>query len=146
MRSTYELATEICTLAGHLNAATHRLLLLIAEFDRRKCWSAASSRPVTCDNCATESSRNAGAVTAWTWVWPWICCFRSHESRETFQRERRRYGDPKKSAGNAHTSCDYILEHLYLQAGQPLVEEEIRNAELRLSSLLAATEHHHLPR
>jgi len=38
-------------------------------------------------------------------------------------------------AGNAHTSCDFIREHLYLQAGQPLDEEEIRNAELRLSSL-----------
>ena len=39
MRSIDELATEICTLAGHINAANHRLLLLIAEFDRRKGWS-----------------------------------------------------------------------------------------------------------
>jgi hypothetical protein len=34
MRTLDELTTEICTLAGHLNAANHRLLVLIAEFDR----------------------------------------------------------------------------------------------------------------
>src|SRR5688500_6984904 len=39
MRSIDELATEIFTLAGHINAATHRFLLLIAEFDRRQGWS-----------------------------------------------------------------------------------------------------------
>jgi hypothetical protein len=39
MRSIADLATEICTLAGHINAANHRFLVLIAEFDRRKGWS-----------------------------------------------------------------------------------------------------------
>jgi len=39
MRSIHELAADICTLAGHLNAANHRLLLLIAEYDRRNGWS-----------------------------------------------------------------------------------------------------------
>jgi hypothetical protein len=39
MRPIAELATEICTLAGHINAATHRFLVLIAEFDRRQGWS-----------------------------------------------------------------------------------------------------------
>jgi outer membrane protein assembly factor BamA len=38
-------------------------------------------------------------------------------------------------AGNEHTSCEFIRDHLYLDAGQPLDEEEIRNAELRLSFL-----------
>ena len=33
-----ELAGEICTLAGHLNAANHRLLVLIAQFDKRNGW------------------------------------------------------------------------------------------------------------
>lgn len=37
--------------------------------------------------------------------------------------------------GNLATSCDFIRDHLYLRAGQRLDEEEIRNAELRLSSL-----------
>jgi hypothetical protein len=39
MRPIQELAADICTLAGRINAANHRWLLLIAEFDRRKGWS-----------------------------------------------------------------------------------------------------------
>jgi hypothetical protein len=39
MRSIDELASEICTLTGHINAANHRWLMLIAEFDERKGWS-----------------------------------------------------------------------------------------------------------
>ena len=39
MQSIPELAAEICTLAGHINAANHRFLELIAEFDRRNGWS-----------------------------------------------------------------------------------------------------------
>ena len=34
------LESQITELAGHLNAANHRLLTLIAEFDRRKGWAA----------------------------------------------------------------------------------------------------------
>jgi hypothetical protein len=37
--STCELASRITELAGHLNAANHRWLVLIAEFDRRHGWS-----------------------------------------------------------------------------------------------------------
>src|SRR5918992_1821955 len=33
-----ELGDEIATLAAHLHAATHRLLTLILEFDRRRGW------------------------------------------------------------------------------------------------------------
>jgi hypothetical protein len=39
MRPIAELTAEICTLAGHINAANHRFLMLIAEFDRRTGWS-----------------------------------------------------------------------------------------------------------
>jgi hypothetical protein len=39
MRSIDELAAEICTLTGHINAANFRWLTLIAEFDRRTGWS-----------------------------------------------------------------------------------------------------------
>ena len=39
MRPIADIANEIFTLAGHLNAANHRWLLLIAEFDRRAGWS-----------------------------------------------------------------------------------------------------------
>ena len=38
-------------------------------------------------------------------------------------------------AGNAHTSCDFIRDHLYLHAGDALDEDEIRNAELRMTAL-----------
>ena len=33
MRPIDELVAEICTLAGHINAANHRFLMLVAEFD-----------------------------------------------------------------------------------------------------------------
>jgi hypothetical protein len=39
MRPLHELAADICTLAGRMNAANHRWLVLIAEFDRRKGWN-----------------------------------------------------------------------------------------------------------
>src|SRR5687768_11321255 len=39
MPSIDELAAEICSLAGHINAANHRFLMLVAEFDRRNGWS-----------------------------------------------------------------------------------------------------------
>jgi uncharacterized protein DUF222/HNH endonuclease len=39
MRSIPELEAEISELAGHLNAAQHRWLTLIAEYDRRNGWS-----------------------------------------------------------------------------------------------------------
>ncbi|HKZ73636.1 MAG TPA: DUF222 domain-containing protein, partial [Steroidobacteraceae bacterium] len=37
--STRELEAQLTELAGQLNAANHRLLVLIAEFDRRNGWS-----------------------------------------------------------------------------------------------------------
>ena len=39
MQPIREIASEICTLAGNLNAAQHRWLTLIAEFDLRNGWS-----------------------------------------------------------------------------------------------------------
>jgi hypothetical protein len=41
------ISQEIATLAGHLNAAHHRFLNLIAEFDTRKGWNAEG-----CQSCA----------------------------------------------------------------------------------------------
>ncbi len=38
-RSISDLESEITKLAGHLNAGTHRWLVLIAEFDTRKGWN-----------------------------------------------------------------------------------------------------------
>jgi len=39
-----ELEAQITELAGHLNAANHRWLVLIAEFDRREGWADGSTR------------------------------------------------------------------------------------------------------
>jgi Domain of unknown function (DUF222) len=44
MLSIDELANEIFTLSGHLNAANHRWLKLIAEFDRRNGWNDGSTQ------------------------------------------------------------------------------------------------------
>src|SRR6185503_19689520 len=40
-----------------------------------------------------------------------------------------------RCAGNQHVSCDFIRGHLHLSTGAALDEDEIRNAELRLSAL-----------
>src|SRR5688572_7823027 len=40
-----------------------------------------------------------------------------------------------RCTGNSYVSCDFIRGHLHLNAGATLDEEEIRNAELRLSAL-----------
>ena len=39
-----ELEEEITTLAAHIHAATHRLLILIADFDRRRGWELGGHR------------------------------------------------------------------------------------------------------
>jgi len=39
-----ELEDEIATLAAHIHAATHRLLILIADFDRRRGWELGGHR------------------------------------------------------------------------------------------------------
>lgn len=39
MRPIAGLATELFSLAGRINAANHRFLVLLSEFDRRKGWS-----------------------------------------------------------------------------------------------------------
>jgi hypothetical protein len=44
VRPLDELEAEITELAGHLNAAQHRWLTLIAEFDRRQGWSDGACR------------------------------------------------------------------------------------------------------
>jgi hypothetical protein len=42
-RSLAELQAQITELAGHLNAASYRWLVLIAEFDRREGWADGST-------------------------------------------------------------------------------------------------------
>lgn len=44
MRTLDQLASDIVTLAGRLNAANHQFLVLIAEFDRRNGWADAGAQ------------------------------------------------------------------------------------------------------
>src|ERR671918_2186650 len=39
-----ELGDEIATLSAHIHAATHRLLVLVAEFDRLRGWESSGHR------------------------------------------------------------------------------------------------------
>jgi hypothetical protein len=88
MRALDELATEICTLAGHLNAATHCLLLLIAEFDRRNGWS----------DSATQSCAH--------WL-NWKCGIGMGAAREKVRVARALEQLPKISAAMASGRLSY---------------------------------------
>jgi hypothetical protein len=88
MRSLDQLATEICTLAGHINAANHRLLLLIAEFDRRNGWS----------DSATQSCAH--------WL-NWKCGIALGAAREKVRVARALENLPRISAAMASGALSY---------------------------------------
>ncbi len=88
MRSINELAGEICTLAGHINAANHRWLTLIAEFDRRNGWS----------DSATQSCAH--------WL-NWKCGMAMGAAREKVRVARALENLPKVSAAMASGNLSY---------------------------------------
>ncbi len=88
MRSIDELATEICTLAGHINAANHRFLVLIAEFDRRNGWSESGTQ-----SCAH-------------WL-NWKCGIALGAAREKVRVARALESLPKVSAAMASGTLSY---------------------------------------
>src|SRR5688572_20503549 len=88
MRSIDELATEICTLAGHINAANHRFLTLIAEFDRRSGWAA------------------VGAYSCAHWL-NWKCGIAIGAAREKVRTARALEGLPKIAAAMASGALSY---------------------------------------
>jgi hypothetical protein len=88
MRSVNELATEICTLAGHINAANHRFLTLVAEFDRRKGWS----------DSATQSCAH--------WL-NWKCGIAMGAAREKVRVARALESLPRISASMASGTLSY---------------------------------------
>ncbi len=87
-RSTEKLADEITELAGHLNAANHRFLMLIAEFDRREGWA---------DN-ATHSCAH--------WL-NWKCGIDLGAAREKVRTARALENLPKVSAAMARGELSY---------------------------------------
>jgi hypothetical protein len=88
MRPLDELAGEICTLSGHINAANHRFLLLIAEFDRRNGWS----------DGATQSCAH--------WL-NWKCGVALGAAREKVRAARALEKLPKISAAMASGKLSY---------------------------------------
>ncbi len=88
MRSIDELAAEICTLAGHINAANHRWLMLIAEYDRRNGWA----------DSATQSCAH--------WL-NWKCGIAMGAAREKVRVARALENLPKVSAAMACGKLSY---------------------------------------
>ncbi len=88
MRPIDELAKEICTLSGHLNAANHRWLVLIAEYDRRNGWS----------DGATQSCAH--------WL-NWKCGIGMGAAREKVRVARALENLPKVSAAMACGKLSY---------------------------------------
>jgi len=104
MRSFNELATEICTLAGHINAANHRFLELVAEFDRRKGWS----------DGATQSCAH--------WL-NWKCGIAMGAAREKVRVARALENLPRISAAMASGSLSYSKAREITRIGNPANEE-----------------------
>jgi uncharacterized protein DUF222 len=88
MLSIDQLANEICTLAGHINAANHKLLSLIAEFDRHTGWS------------------DAGAQSCAHWL-SWKCGVGLGAAREKVRVARALEKLPKVSAALAEGKLSY---------------------------------------
>ena len=67
------LAAAVSTLAAHIHAATYRLLVLIAELDRREVWAA------------------QGALSCAHWL-SWACGIDTHTAREKVRVARALIG------------------------------------------------------
>jgi hypothetical protein len=104
MRSIDELAADICTLAGHLNAANHRWLLLIAEFDRRNGWS----------DSATQSCAH--------WL-NWKCGIAMGAAREKVRVAHALGNLPKISAAMAGGKLSYSKVREITRVAEPATED-----------------------
>ena len=104
MRSIDELAVDICTLAGHLNAANHRWLLLIAEFDRRNGWS----------DSATQSCAH--------WL-NWKCGIAMGAAREKVRVAHALENLPKISAAMACGRLSYSKVREITRVATPATED-----------------------
>lgn len=104
MRSLDELAREICTLAGHINAANHRFLTLIAEFDRRKGWS------------------DSGTQSCAHWL-NWKCGMALGAARERVRVAHALEGLPKISAAMASGRLSYSKAREITRVGNAANED-----------------------
>jgi hypothetical protein len=111
------LEAQITELVGHLNSANHRLLLLIAEFDRRKGWA----------HSATQSCAH--------WL-HWKCGIDMGAAREKVRVARALTELPKVSAAMARGELSYSKVRAITRVARPETEEVL------LSIALHGTTHH----
>jgi hypothetical protein len=104
MRRIDELVTEICTLASHINAASHRWLALIAEFDRRNGWS----------DGATQSCAH--------WL-NWKCGIAMGAAREKIRVAHALENLPKISAAMATGRLSYSKVREITRVASPATED-----------------------
>src|SRR5687767_7143643 len=108
MRSIDELAADICTLAAHINAATHRWLLMIAEFDRRKGWN------------------DGGTKTCAHWL-NWKCGMAVGAGREKLRVAHALAELPKISAAMERGTLSYSKAREITRVATPANEDYLLN-------------------
>jgi hypothetical protein len=101
-----ELADEIATLAAHIHAATRRLLLLVAEFDRRRGWELGGHR-----SCAHWLSYRTGIDLG--------------AAREKVRVARRLVGLPETSAAMARGELSFSQVRALTRVARPDNEWEL---------------------
>jgi len=106
-----ELEAQITELAGHLNAANHRWLVLIAEFDRRNGWS----------DGATQSCAH--------WL-SWKCGLDLGAAREKVRVARAIASLPKISAAMGNGQLSYSKARALTRVATPATEEVLLNVAL----------------
>lgn len=109
--SNRDLAARITELAGHLNAATHRWLVLIAEFDRRHGWSDGYTR-----SCAH-------------WL-NWKCGIDLGAAREKVRVARALESLPSISAAMATGQLSYSKVRALTRVATPATESVLLNVAL----------------
>jgi hypothetical protein len=104
MRSIDEIATDLCTLAGHINAANHQFLTLVAEFDRRHGWS------------------DGGTQSCAHWL-NWKCGIAMGAAREKVRVARALENLPKVSAAMASGKLSYSKAREITRVGNAANED-----------------------
>src|SRR5688572_11133610 len=117
VESIAALELQITQLVGHLNSANHRLLVLLAEFDRRKGWA----------DSATQSCAH--------WL-NWKCGIDMGAAREKVRVARALAELPRVSAAMARGELSYSKVRAITRVAQPETEEVL------LSIALHGTAHH----
>ena len=105
------LAAAVSTLAAHIHAATYRLLVLIAELDRREVWAA------------------QGALSCAHWL-SWACGIDTHTAREKVRVARALTELPLLSEALAQGELGYSKVRALTRIATPENEDDLLNIGL----------------